>query len=419
VTEEDQAGDPLRIPFVRAFLVGTMLAEMALKFVAVAIGWELYERTHDPWALGLVGLAYAVPAFALMLPAGALADRFPRRTIAMLAYSLSALATAGLVAASLLAAPLELIYGLLALSGAGQILGRPSIDSLLAQLLSPRQYARVYPFHVTLSELASIGGPVVGGALIALSGGAAASYLAAACAELAFVGLLSWLPARRSTPDLAPPRARDLLGGIAFIRRTPVFLAAITLDLFAVLLGGAVALLPIYARDILEIGPEGLGILAAAPSVGAAAAALLVTRRGPWQRPGRVLLLVVAGFGLATIGFGLSRNVWLSLLCLVLLGGFDSVSMVIRATLQQVITPDPLRGRVAAVDNLFTGTSNQLGSLESGGVAAMFGPLFAVVSGGIGTLVVIAAVAVLCPSLARLGPLHSLRPVRAETERRQ
>ena len=204
--------------------------------------------------------------------------------------------------------------------------------------------------------------------------------------------------------------------GSRFIRRNPIYLAAITLDLFGVLFGGAVALLPIFARDILEIGPTGLGILRAAPALGALAAAVLVARRPPWQRPGRVLLLVVAGFGLATIGFGLSRNVVLSLVCLFLTGAFDSVSMVIRSTLQPMITPDRLRGRVAAVEHMFIGFSNELGAFESGAVAALVGPIFSVVSGGTATLIVVAVVALAWPALGRIGPLHTLRPLEPEDE---
>jgi len=202
-----------------------------------------------------------------------------------------------------------------------------------------------------------------------------------------------------------------------------VFLAAITLDMFGVLLGGAVVLLPVFAKDILQVGPEGLGWLRAAPSAGSLVMLMIVTRLRPMQRPGRVLLLVVIGFGLATVGFGLSTNFFLSMFCLFLTGVFDSVSVIVRLTLEQVIVPDRLRGRVSAINYVFIGFSNEFGAFESGTTAWMFGPIASVVGGGIGTIAVVIAVALLWPALARLGPLHTLRPqeeaeIVSETEAR-
>jgi hypothetical protein len=224
-----------------------------------------------------------------------------------------------------------------------------------------------------------------------------------------YVAVLGTLPAIRPSP-VEQTSARDLFAGLAFIRRTPVFLAAITLDLFAVLLGGAVALLPVFAKDVLAVGPSVLGVLQAAPSVGALLMGLVLAHRPPSRRPGQVLLLVVAAFGLVTIVFGLSVSLALSLGCLVLLGAFDAVSNVIRATLQQTLTPDGLRGRVAAAEQVFVGFSNELGAVESGAVAALFGPVIAVVSGGVGTLAVVIAVMLIWPALVRAGPLDTLRP---------
>jgi hypothetical protein len=221
---------------------------------------------------------------------------------------------------------------------------------------------------------------------------------------------LATLPAIAPRPSGKAQRARDLLAGLGFIRRSQVFLAAMSLDLFAALFGGAVALLPVYAKDILDVGPAGLGLLRSAPALGALVMALVMAYRPPWERPGRALLLAVTGFGLATIGFGLSQHLILSLACLFLTGMFDSVSNVLRATLQQVITPDYLRGRVAAVEHVFVGFSNELGAFESGTVAALFGPVFSVVSGGIGTLAVVGVIAVVWPALARLGPIDTLHP---------
>ena len=406
----------LRIPVVRAFIVGRAAAAMGMQFVQVAVGWELYERTGDAWALGLVGLVQIAPALVLMIPAGNAADRFPRRNVAMAAHTLAGLAALGLAAVSWLSAPVELVYGLLMLSGGARAFAAPSIAALLPQILKPRQFANANAWLVSSFQLASVTGPAVGGLLIAVSGAATSSYLVAAAGQFVFVGMLATLPMVAPPPGGGRRSVRDLFAGVAFIRRTPIFLAAITLDLFAVLLGGAVALLPVFAKDILQIGPAGLGLLRSAPPLGAMTAALVATRLRPWERPGRVLLLMVTGFGIATIGFGLSRDLVLSLACLFFIGAFDSISMVIRQTLQQVITPDRLRGRVAAVHSLFTGLSNELGAFESGLTAALFGPIISVVGGGIGTLVVVTVVALSYPALARIGPLHTLRPTEAEAE---
>jgi MFS family permease len=202
-----------------------------------------------------------------------------------------------------------------------------------------------------------------------------------------------------------------MFAGFAFIRRNPLFLAAITLDLFAVLLGGAVALLPMYAKDVLNVGPTGLGWLRAAPAAGALLMALVTTRLPPWKKPGVVLMAVVVGFGLSTIGFGLSTSFPLSLLCLFLTGVFDNVSVVIRLTLEQVLTPDSLRGRVSAVHHVFIGFSNELGSFESGATAALFGPVASVVGGGIGTVLIVGVVALAWPALAKLERLDQLKPL--------
>ncbi len=290
-----------------------MAAAMGIQFISVAVGWELYERTGSPWALGLVGLFEVAPVFLLMVPAGAMADRFPRRTVAMLAYGLLALAAVGLAFASWRQAPVALVYGLLVIIGASRAFASPSLDSLVPQLVQPRQLANAEAWLVSSGRLASISGSAIGGFLIALFGSAMWTYLSAAGLSLVFVAMLGILPAIRPRPSTGKPSARDLFAGLTFIRRNPVFLAAITLDLFAVLFGGAVALLPIFAKDVLEVGPSGLGILRAAPALGALAMALLLVRWSSWERPGRVLLFVVAGFGLAMVGFGLSRSLVVSL----------------------------------------------------------------------------------------------------------
>jgi MFS family permease len=400
----------LRDPRVRAFIVGRMASALGTQFVTVAVGWELYERTNDPLALGLTGLFSAAPIFLLMIPAGHAADRYPRRNVSMVGYMLFVLAALGLALVSWTQAPIEIVYGLLVVIGSARAFASPSVDSLLPQLIPSRQLANAQAWLASSGQLAQIGGPPLGGLLIAAFGVALWTYLVAAGAGLLFVAALATLPSIAPRPSGKAQRPRDLFAGLGFIRRSPVFLAAMSLDLFAVLFGGAVALLPVYARDILAIGPAGLGLLRGAPAVGALVMALVMAYRPPWERPGRALLVAVTGFGLATIGFGLSTNIYLSLVCLFLTGMCDSVSNVLRATIEQVITPDYLRGRVAAVEKVFVGFSNELGAFESGTVAALFGPIFSVVSGGIGTLAVVAVIAIVWPALARLGPIDTLHP---------
>jgi MFS family permease len=406
--------DALRNPYVRAFALGQMASAMGAQFISVAIGWELWERTGDAWALGLVGLFEVLPVFVLMLPAGNAADRFVRRNVGVACYGVLALGAAGLTYVSWAQAPVELVYALLMVVGGARAFATPSVESILPQLLERRQLVNAQPWLISSWQVSSISGPAIVGFLIAALGAATWTYLIAGALELVFVAMLLTLPPMVPPPPTQKQRLTDFFGGLHFIRRNPVFLAAITLDLFGVLLGGAVALLPIFAKDILQVGPEGLGLLRAAPAVGALLAAVTVAHLPPWKKPGQVLLLVVVGFGLATVGFGLSTNVLFSLVCLFLTGAFDSVSMVIRSTLQQMITPDHLRGRVAAVEHMFIGFSNELGAFESGAAAALFGPIIAVAGGGIGTVLVVITVALVWPALGRIGPLHTLKPMETD-----
>lgn len=407
--EKPDAFAALRLPYVPQFTLGRMVSATGAQFVSVAIGWELYERTNDPWMLGLVGLAQVAPALVLTIPAGNVADRLPRRNVGLAASSLSTLVAIGLTLVSWYRLPVEFVYGLLVLSGVARAFAGPATGTLLAQLLKPKEFQNAYAWLVSSGHFASIAGPGLAGFVIAATGSATPSYVVAALCQVVFIGTLFTLPVIPAQRGQGRSLA-DIFAGVAFIRRSPVYLGAISLDMFAVLLGGAVALLPIYAKDILMVGPTGLGLLRAAPSVGALGSALLMTRLPPWRRPGVVLLLMVAGFGIATIGFGLSRDLLLSMVCLFFVGASDSISMVIRGTLQQVMTPDHLRGRVASVSSLFIGLSNEMGAFESGAAAALFGPVIAVVGGGIGTLVVVGAVIAACPQLARIGPLHTLSP---------
>ncbi len=391
--------------------MGRICAVLGTQIISTAVGWELYERTHSAWALALIGIFQLLPVLVLVIPSGNAIDLFPRRHIAMLAYALYTLAALGLVAVSYFHGPIPVIYALLMLMGTARAFGAPAVATLLPQLLPPEQYAQTNAWISSSFELASICGPALGGFLIALHGDATLAYLVGGIGEAAFVALLFTLPLKQPPEQKTKRTTKDMFAGFAFIRRNPVFLAAITLDLFAVLLGGATALLPMFAKDVLHVGPTGLGWLRAAPAAGAMSMALLTTRLPPWKNPGRVLLLVVAGFGVAMALFGGSKSFPLSLACLFFSGVFDNISVVIRLTLEQVLTPDSLRGRVSAVHYVFVGFSNELGGFESGSTAALFGPVASVVGGGIGTVLVVALVAVAWPVLARLKPLHTLSPL--------
>lgn len=401
----------LRHPGVAPLAVGRFLSAMAATSTSVAVGWQLYELTGSTFALGLVGLVEVVPVLLLALVAGVASDRFPRRYVAIAAHTALASCAAAFTALSAFGGPAWAYYPVLLVMGAGVAFRGPSVGSLLPQLVPPRDFANANAWFSSSVELAAVSGPAVAGGLIALVGNAELAFSTACVAHLCFIAILFFLPHRPAAMSGRSPGVSDMLAGFRFVKGSSVFLAAITLDLFAVLLGGAVSLLPVYAKDILQVGPVGLGWLRAAPAVGALSMALLQTRLSPWQRPGRVLLLTVFGFGVATIVFGVSTTLWVSLVALFFTGVFDNISVVIRSTLEQSLTPDAMRGRVSAINYVFVGLSNELGAFESGAVAALVTPFFSVVSGGVGTLVVVAAVAWLVPQLATLPPLSELKPL--------
>jgi predicted MFS family arabinose efflux permease len=392
--------------------------------INVAVGWLLYERTGDAWSLGLVGVAELTPVLFLMVIAGNAADRYPRRNIGIFAHTVLTCAAAGLAWMSWSNGPTWQIYTLLAMVGTARAFASPSVNTILPQLLAPAEFANANAWLSSTFQLAAITGPAIGGMLIAATGTATLAFALAAVGQLIFIVMLRTMSVRMPSAtahadsgelrrDSAKRSVSDVFAGFRFVRQNPLFLSAITLDLFAVLFGGAVALLPIFAKDILQVGPAGLGWLRAAPGLGALSMALITTRLKPWAHPGRVLLWAVAGFGLAMIGFGLSRSFALSLGLLFLTGIFDNLSVVIRLTLEQTITPDHLRGRVSAINYVFIGFSNEFGAFESGATAALFGPTMSVVSGGMATILVVLIVRAVWPQLPRIGPLHTLAPAGA------
>jgi MFS family permease len=384
--------------------------------LTVALGWELYSRTGSALVLGGVGLAQVIPLIVLSLPAGHVADRSSRKHIALSAQIVLALAALGLAVLSAQRGALLLIYGCLVLMGSAQAFAGPASSALVAQVIPAAVYENATSWRSSAGQLSAVLGPAAGGVLLGWWHGALGIYGLNALAALVVALLLAVLRVR-------PPQGRGAAGttlrylgvGLRFLAHTPVLLAAITLDLFAVLLGGATTLLPIYAKDILQVGPLGLGWLQAAAAAGAVGMALVLAHRPPFRRAGRTLLLAVAGFGGATIVFGLSRWFWLSLLMLAALGALDNISVVIRSTLVLLRTPDALRGRVGAVNALFIGTSNQLGGFESGLAAQLVGPVAAVVAGGVGTLLVVLLVAWRWPQMRRLRTLSEAGPAAGPT----
>lgn len=396
-----------RIRDYRLYVFGWVLAMLGTRIQSVAIGWEMYQRTGEALSLGLVGLAQALPTMALALPAGLLADRFERRRLVMISLLAMTGTSLALAAFSASQGPVSWMYALLFLDAVAVTLGRPARVALLPQLVPTEAFPNAITWNTSLMHIASVGGPAVGGFVIAAS--VPVAYVIAAGSSLLFVLVLTRLQFRPVEEQREPATFQTLLAGLQFVWDKRILLTLMSLDLFAVLLGGAVYLLPIFAEDILNVGATGFGYLRAAPAVGAFVMAVSLVYLPPMKRAGRTLLLAVAGFGVATILFGLSESFYFSWLMLFLTGALDNISMVVRQTLTQLLTPDRMRGRVSAVSSIFIGASNELGGFESGLVAQWFGPVFSVVSGGIGTIVVVMATAALSPQLLRFGALHEAK----------
>lgn len=436
----------LRVRNFRDYMAGSFCSVIGRQAVTAAAIWQVYQWTHSSTALGLVGLVNVLPLLALSLPAGALADNYDRRRLIALGTAVVAVVNVALAALSFWhqAVPalavldvanatlrsialvfeqhagadqirfdepaLPLVYALLLANACARILIWPARSSITPMLVPVSALGNAITWNASAFEIATVAGPALGGFLIAWAG-IPWVYGIGAALDLLFLIVLARVT-YFTVPQRTPGRRtwRDMLAGADFIWRKKVILGASSLDLFAVLLGGATALLPVYADQILHVGPIGFGWLRAAPSIGAFGMALWLAHRAPLERPGRALLWTVVGFGAAIIVFGLSRWFWLSLLALFFTGVFDNISVVVRQSLVQLLTPDSLRGRVTAVNQIFIGSSNEIGALRAGMMGALIGPVGAVVWGGLGTIAVTAAIARAVPQLRRLPPLHTLRP---------
>jgi len=384
------------------FFAAILSADVASAVQGIAVAWHVFTLHHRPFDLGLVGLTLFLPAALLVLVTGLFADRHDRRTIVVLATC--AEMAAALVFLGLVLAHAERLWpylGVVLAIGTARAFGAPAERGMLLALVPEGAYLRVTASFSAVRQFVVVGGPALGGALVALGTPVALAASAVLLALSAAALLILRVPPRASAGDTRATTLHEALGGLRFIREQPVILAAISLDLFAVLFGGATALLPAYADAILRAGPLALGFLRAAPAAGAALSAAYLGRRPLRSRVGRTLLVAVAVFGVATIVFGLSTNIGLSFVALAIAGAADMVSVVIRSGLVQLSTPDAMRGRVNAVENVFIGASNELGEFESGTLAAFIGVVPAVVAGGAATLIVVALALAAFPQLRR------------------
>ncbi|QXI29322.1 MFS transporter [Pseudomonas vanderleydeniana] len=395
-------------PFL-AFWLARIFTASGFQMLTVAIGWNLYQLTGNVLDLGLVGLVEFAPRVLFMLHTGHVADRYDRRRVAALCQTLQALIALSLAVGSLTnQVSREMIFILAFLLGGARSFEMPTTQALLPSIVPAALFPRAVAAAQSAQQLATIVAPAIGGLLYAF--GSVWVYGPTVALYVVSCLLMLNLPARQTSLNKGKATLDSLLAGIRFIRSRPDILGAISLDLFAVLLGGATALLPVFAKDILLTGAWGLGLLRSAPAVGALLMSLWLARFPVERKVGRVMFTAVGLFGVATIAFGLSTSFWFSLAVLVVLGAADMISMVIRASFVQLETPDEMRGRVSAVNGLFIGASNQLGEFESGLTAHWFGTVPAVVLGGIGTLVVTGTWMKLFPTLANRDRMHERQP---------
>ncbi|ELY4868534.1 MFS transporter [Cronobacter sakazakii] len=383
-----------------AFWLARTCSGFGFQMLSIVVGWQIYALTHSAFYLGLIGLVQFLPSITLALWAGHIADQRDRRRVVLIGQLVEWLAIVALAAATVAhLADVKIILGLIFIISVAKVMEAPSLQSMLPALVPPSLLARATAASAVSSQAAMIMGPALGGLLYVF--GAQVVYALTAVLYLISGVMVSRLRYEQAPPARQPASLATLFAGVKFIRERPDVLGVISLDLFAVLLGGATALLPIYAHDILHTGPWGLGLLRASPAVGALLVGFWLSHRSLEKHVGMIMFLSVAGFGVATLVFALSSNLWLSLIALFATGGFDMVSMVIRGALVQLDTPNEMLGRVNAVNSIFINTSNQLGEFESGMLAALLGTVPAAAIGGIGTLVVVGLWMRLFPSLRK------------------
>jgi MFS family permease len=412
---------PLRIPGFRWFVASILTMAMGAQIQGVVVAWQMYALTHDPLALGLVGLAEALPFIGLALPAGHVADVRDRRRVALAALvalfgcalALAAISLGAVRAHRAAAWPRWSVYGIIVVCGVARSFLLPARNALAAEIVPRPLFASSVAWRTGIWQIAAVTGPAVGGILYAGVGPVASYVVAAALMAMAFVAVVRVtviVPRSRAAP-------RDLLAsvreGLAFLLARRLFLGAMTLDLLAVLFGGAVALLPIFAEDILRSGPRGLGLLRAAPAIGAVVMSGVLALRAPHRRAGPTFLSAVAVFGVTIVGFALSRSLWLSVALLALGGAADMLSINFRSTMVQVLVPPSMLGRVSAVNQIFIGSSNEIGAFESGVAARLLGTVPSVVVGGAITIAVTLIVAWRAPELRRLDKIEGEADARA------
>jgi MFS family permease len=394
----------LRVPEFRYWLAATAFATLASRALAVAIGYQIYELTRDPLSLGMLGLVQAIPAVGLSLFGGYVADRYNRRTIVLVTRAVSVLAALAfaLISSNTFTLGITALYTVVFIAGVARGFADPAASAFEAQVVPRELYLNATTWGGSVWEVTAILGPTLGGLVYA--------WLGVTYAYLLITGLyaLAWLCMALIQAKPMPPAEehesirQSIAIGVRYVFRQQVLVGSMALDLFAVLFGGAVALLPVFASDILQVGPSGLGLLVAAPSVGSLASMLWATRYPPLKNAGKILLAVVAGFGLSIIVFALSKNFYLSLFALAAAGMFDGVSVVIRETILRLYSPEALRGRIAAVNWVFIGSSNEIGAFESGIAASWLGTVPSVWLGGLVTLLVVGATTYLAPQLRAL-----------------
>jgi MFS family permease len=400
-------------PDLIRFVAARVLGGMAMQVTATALGWLVYNRTNSAYALGMVALFQFMPAIPLVAATGHVADNYDRRWVvsgSLVAQIVAAVALLGFAGSSL---GMGWLYGLVLIIGATGAFGPPAQQSLLATLVPPEEISQAVAFSSSTNQLAVMAGPAIGGLAYAAIG--PWTFLLSSGLQVVALVLMLTIKPRPITRDSSGAGVwAKAFAGLAYVKSNPVLLGAITLDLFAVILAGVTSLLPIYARDILKVGPTGLGLLRSAPAVGGLIVGFALARKPIQRHAGMMMILAVGAFGATTALFGISRSFPLSLLALAATGGFDMVSVVVRQTLVQVATPDEMRGRVSAVSSVFISGSNRLGDFESGIVAGLVGATASTVIGGVGAMLVVLATAVLAPSFRKADRLSPTLARQAE-----